>query len=245
MFARIVWPALGAGCAAGLVLAVLQVFLLTPIILHAENFEVASTLEEVTVQPALLRLEEGGLPLLRVHAPAEHGTTWAPEDGWERAAYTTLSTVLMGVGFALLLVSAITLKGGAISPKIGLAWGACGYVVFALAPALGLPPELPGSAAADLVSRQIWWVGTAAATAAGLAAIFFVNSRLWLAAGIALIAVPHILGAPHPHEFASDVPAELQGHFVATSLVSAAVFWVVMGAVAGALLARQSRQTQG
>lgn len=249
MFARILWPALGAGCAAGLVLAVLQIFLTTPIILLAENFETArlETGAPVVV-PAALRLEEGER-LFLVHGSEDHddeGESFMPEDGLERTAYTALTAILTGVGFALLLVSGMTLKvmvekGSDVTPKLGLAWGACGFIAVALAPSLGLPPELPGSAATDIVSRQIWWGGTAIVTAAGLAAIFFGNSRTWLAAGIALIAVPHIIGAPHASEFASRAPAELAGHFVSASLVSAAVFWAVLGSVAGALMQQQKQ----
>ncbi|MGV8769566.1 CbtA family protein, partial [Pseudomonas aeruginosa] len=50
-----------------------------------------------------------------------------------------------------------------------LLWGLAGYAVFCLAPSLGLTTELPGTAAADLVQRQYWWIATAAATAVGLA----------------------------------------------------------------------------
>jgi adenosylcobinamide kinase/adenosylcobinamide-phosphate guanylyltransferase len=48
-------------------------------------------------------------------------------------------------------------------------WGLAGFAVFTLAPGLGLPPELPAMPAADLLARQVWWIGTAAATAIGLA----------------------------------------------------------------------------
>lgn len=245
MFARLLWPALGAGCAAGLVLAVLQALLTTPMILSAEVYETARAEATAEPVPAAYRPAEDQL-IQFVHGGAddhadEGGGSWMPEDGLERTAYTGLTAVLTGVGFALLLVSAMTLRGRSVSPKAGLAWGMAGFVTVALAPALGLPPELPGSAAADLVSRQIWWAGTAAATAIGLAAILFVDGKLWLAAGIALIALPHVLGAPHAGDYVSRAPAELAGHFVSASLVSSAVFWAVLGSVAGALMQRQSQ----
>lgn len=40
----------------------------------------------------------------------------------------------------------------------GLLWGLAGCATFVLAPTLGLPPELPGTAAADLTLRQTWWI---------------------------------------------------------------------------------------
>ncbi|AXS40914.1 CbtA family protein [Breoghania sp. L-A4] len=242
MFARLVWPALGAGCAAGLVLAVLQVFLTTPIILHAEVYETAG-LQTPSLMPATYIVDEPALVLF-IHGESHEGAEWAPAGGLERTLYSSLAAVLTGVGFALLLVAAMALKGGPVTARSGLAWGAAGFVAFALAPALGLPPELPGSAAAELVSRQIWWTGTVIATAMGLAAMLLSGSRLWLAAGIALIALPHILGAPHPGGYASTAPAELAGHFAAASLATSAVFWAVLGSLAGLLMQRMDGQRQ-
>ena len=60
-------------------------------------------------------------------------------------------------------------------------------------------------------------------------------------AGVVLIALPHIVGAPHPHEYASGAPAELAGHFAAASLVVTAVFWAVLGAASGGAYERLSR----
>lgn len=260
MFARLVWPALGAGCAAGLVLAVLQVFLTTPIILHAEVYETAALQAPPSLVPAGFggTLSDGGLPsaanrvfdesasVYLVHGSAHaEAEVWAPADGLERTAYSSLAAILAGVGFGLLIVSGMALKGGAISPRIGLAWGIAGFATFALAPAVGLPPELPGSAAADLVSRQAWWAGTVVATGAGIAALLFSRSRLWLAAGIALIALPHVLGAPHPGGFTSTAPAELAGQFAAASLAASAIFWAVLGTVAGALMRGPAGQPAG
>ncbi len=48
----------------------------------------------------------------------------------------------------------------------GLLWGLAGFVVFVLAPNFGLPPELPGMQAGDLMQRQIWWLATVVLTAA-------------------------------------------------------------------------------
>ena len=48
-----------------------------------------------------------------------------------------------------------------------------------------------------------------------------------------LIAVPHIIGAPHPHVFESNVPAELSAQFAVASLLTSVFFWMVLGAVSG------------
>ena len=234
------WPALGAGCAAGVVFAVLQVFLTTPLILHAEHYEASfGGPQYAQVVPSVLKSDfVGGAQLWLVHGDAETMQAWAPEDGLERMAYTALTAVLLGVGYGLLLVSAMALKGDAISPRAGLAWGLAGFVSFVLAPAMGLPPELPGSAAADLLSRQVWWAGTAIATAVGIAGLVFARNRLWVAASVVLIAIPHIIGAPEAGGYVSDAPAELAAEFASVSLGASLVFWAVLGSVAALLWTR-------
>jgi predicted cobalt transporter CbtA len=66
------------------------------------------------------------------------------------------------------------------------------------------------------------------------------RAPLWIA-GVLLIAVPHIVGAPQPAAFVSEAPAELAGQFVAASLVVTAVFWAVLGLASGAAYERLSR----
>ena len=68
------------------------------------------------------------------------------------------------------------------------------------------------------------------------------TKNIWLQiAGAVLIAVPQIVGAPHPHEYISTAPAELAGHFAAASLAVTAIFWVVLGSASGAFYERLSR----
>ena len=100
-----------------------------------------------------------------------------------------------------------------------LIWGLLGYTIFQLAPGFGLPPELPGMRSAPVNDRQIWWVAAVAATAGGLALIFLAKQGIWKAVGIALIALPHLIGAPHPHiDGPGALPAELAASFVSASL---------------------------
>ena len=137
-----------------------------------------------------------------------------------------------------MLLAAMLLAGGAITARTGMLWGVAGFVVTGLAPSLGLSPELPGAAAGDLVARQVWWVATAIATAAGLWLILRVSSVLAIASGVVLLCMPHIVGAPHPEAFVSDVPSELAAHFASSALVVHAVSWVLVGSIAGYLWER-------
>ena len=232
MLMRILATGLVAGVLAGGVVAGLQYVTTTPLILKAETYEKAEAAPpaaDAGAAATAAHSHDAGTP---AHSHGE-GEEWAPEDGLPRTAFTTLATVGAGVGFAFMLLAVLLASGVTPTARTGLAWAAGAFVATGLAPALGLPPELPGSAAAELVSRQIWWIGTVAATGLGLWLIARTSGVLTIALGVALIAAPHIIGAPHPHEYSSQVPAEIAGHFTASSLVVHAVLWVLVGSIAG------------
>jgi cobalt transporter subunit CbtA len=237
MLKSLILSAAAAGLAAGLATAALQHVTTTPIIIEAERYEGGAAPHD---HSASASHEELGMAM-STHGEAE-AEEWAPGDGIERTLYTSLATTVLGVGFSLVLLGAMTAAGVGITWRSGLAFGAAGFAAVALAPALGLPPEIPGSGAAALEARQLWWVLTAVATAAGLAALLLTRSAALRVGGVVLIALPHILGAPHPEAYASTAPAELAGHFAAASLAVAAVFWALLGAASGAAHERLSRQ---
>ena len=172
------------------------------------------------------------MPLPRIHAWHE-AEAWAPADGFERFAFSLAVNVLSGVGFALLLVAVSEFAGGISTWRQGVLWGFAGFAVFTLAPGLGLPPELPAMPAADLFDRQVWWVGTVAATAAGLALIAFRGTMLLSIVGVALIVLPHVIGAPQPASHESPIPADLHHQFVVAVTVTNLIFWVALGGIVG------------
>ena len=148
-------------------------------------------------------------------------------------AFTVAANVVTAVGFALLLVAASDFAGGIAGWRGGLLWGLAGFAVFTLAPGLGLPPELPAMPAAELFPRQVWWIGTVAATAAGLALIFLGKSPALAAVGIALLVLPHLVGAPQPASYESPIPEGLHHRFVVAVTVTNLVFWALLGTLAG------------
>lgn len=241
MFRRILITALFAGILAGLGISVVHEFTTTPIILHAEEFE--SKGAPGGHHQGYLELSSPSL-LVLVHsdknAPEDDGG-WAPASGLERALYSTLANIIAGVGFALILVACIALSGRDVDGRIGVLWGIGGFAAINLAPALGLPPEVPGAMVAELGARQGWWLLCAAATAAGLWMLVFRHGAVWVAGGIVLMALPHIIGAPQPVRLGGPVPPELAGHFVAASLVTSAIFWCALGWLSGTFWQRQAR----
>lgn len=229
---RALIAALVAGFAACATVTITQHAVVVPLILQAETFEDAKA-------PA--PSASAGQPASRAsdHQHDEEG--WKPAEGIERIAFTALANLGFGVGFGLLLVAAISLSGRAVDARSGLIWGGAGFIVFALAPALGLPPELPGSVAAAVAPRQAWWFATAAATATGLALIVFGRAAWWKVLGVAALVLPHAIGAPHPTGGeAGAAPPELAARFAIISLATMALFWAVLGAVSGAVYRRVS-----
>src|SRR3989344_6484250 len=189
---RLVLSAFLVGALSGLVLSAVQRWQVIPIIDTAERFEQART-PPVGGEPAR--------ETTQAHEHADHAHlagAWEPADGVERIGFTVLSNVLTAAGFALVMLAAMAIlfrRSAAAKRKAatkldwryGLLWGLAGYVVFFVAPALGLPPEIPGAEAAPLESRQLWWAFTVVCTAAGLA-VAALGKTPWRGAGLAVAA---------------------------------------------------------
>ena len=241
MFRRIVFAAFAAGLVVGLITTVLQELVTTPLILEAEKYEGM----DHDASPTLGAFRADGLVVLA----AEHGVDaedegWAPADGLERSVYSALANIVVAVGYALLLIGCFALYGKPVNARQGVIWGVAGFAVFTLGPALGLPPEVPGAMAADLVSRQVWWLSTVAASALGLWLLVF-SSAGWLKAlGVVALIAPHAVGAPHPAQIGGAVPPEIAGHFAAASIVLSAVFWALLGWFGGAIYDRLGRRAE-
>lgn len=239
LFRTILFVAALAGIGAGAVASATHMLATVPLILQAETYENAEAPAEVATAhehaPGTAAHSHEAAPAQTASAHEHDTDEWAPADGIERNGLTIIFTVLTGFGFALLLVAASEIAGGLSGWKQGLFWGLAGFAVFTIAPGLGLPPELPGMPAADVLPRQIWWIGTAAATAGGLALMVFGRSPFAAALGVALILVPHLIGAPQPPTHETSVPGGLHHSFVVVSVLSSFLFWVVLGGLAGAL----------
>ncbi|MCB1497876.1 MAG: CbtA family protein [Bauldia sp.] len=235
MFRNIVLSAFGAALVVCVVVSALQFFTTEPLILHAEQFEGGGEGDPGHHHDAAAPAHDHGDA-----AEAEAGE-WGPSGGFERTAYTVLANLLIGAAVSLILLALMVLKGDRIDARHGLLWGAAGFVAASLMPALGLPPELPGTPAGDLADRQLWWLATAVASAAGIALIAFGRHAGLKLAGLALMVLPHVIGAPLPPGHEVDYPGALAGEFVIASLVVSAVLWTLAGTCVGWLHERLSR----
>jgi cobalt transporter subunit CbtA len=188
---------------------------------------VAAILQQLFLVPLILQaevLEEAG----HAHAAAS---------AVERTVYSVLFTCLGACGFALLLAGCYALRRD-VNWRQGMLWGLAGFASFSLGPALGLPPELPGAHAADLLARQAWWIGTAVATATGLACVVLSKSIPLKLLGVVLVALPHLIGAPQPIHADSELPAAVVRAFAIGSLTVSALMWLILGALTSALMQR-------
>ena len=215
MFRRIVFSACLAGLFAGVLLTAIQQLQVAPIIAEAEAYEAAGPAAETT----------------HTHADGsshEHDP-WSPKDGLERTFWTGVANIGMAVGFAFLLGAAFSLRD-TVNWRQGILWGLGGYAAFFALPALGLAPELPGTEAAALEDRKAWWLITVTLSATGVALLGLARDWPWKAIAVVLIAIPHLIGAPHPDTHATSAPPELVRTFIVATAIANAVFWVVLGA---------------
>lgn len=232
IFRNIVFSAIFAGIVSGLIYGLFQATQISPIIYAAEEFEVS----EIAVDVA----DDG-------HDHSHDHENWSSEDGLERKFYTISSTILTGISFALILIALMywhNLKSS--KPKVtwlsGLGWGVALMLCFFVSPVMfGLHPEVPGTQAAELENRQIWWLFCVTATMAGLVILYYTPMKYKLA-GLGLIVLPHVLGAPHISSeltFTNQDPAaitaltQLSKQFYSMTSIGMFIFCLTLGALSG------------
>lgn len=218
-FRKLMLVALSSGALAGLVLFAAQHFTVIPLIETAQTYETTAH----QVMSDLAHQDEGG----------------RSANGWQRTSFTALATLLTGIGFAAMLFGLVSLTGRPINARRGALWGLAGFACFDLAPAFGLPPQPPGVAVADVSQRQLWWVGTAIATAIGLW-LLVGQGRAWLLriGGVVCLSLPHVIGAPIATG-QNTVPAQLLHQFTIASLATTGMFWLLLGTIGGFLYSRK------
>lgn len=226
MFRRILFAAVLAGAVAGLVLAGLQQWRTVPLIAAAEHYEQAGAHTHAS-------------DTMAGHAQkGAHETAWSPAPGFERTAYTIAATLLTAIGFMLVVAAISVLTGLDITPANGVIWGLAAYLAFSAAPALGLPPELPGMPGGDLTARQIWWWMTALLTGGAALLIAFKPTPVFIAAAAVLAVLPQMWGPQGAQALSSNVPATLANDFAAEVLGANLVFWLIAPPLYGWLLQR-------
>jgi cobalt transporter subunit CbtA len=247
-FRRLLITAVLAGLIAGVFVTIVHQIATVPVILKAEAFEKAADAaapatggsDENSATADSMAMSGTDHEHAAGEAAHEHDEAgWEPSDGLERNAFTAAADILTGIGFALLLAAAYAARGSQMDWRKGLFWGLAGFAVFTLAPGLGLPPEVPGTEAAPLMQRQVWWVATVLLTGGGVALIFFTRQMLWSVLGVAMIVLPHAYGAPQPAEHHSAAPEALAHSFIVAVTMTSLLFWAALGILTGFFFQRQ------
>lgn len=224
MFSRILTSAVFAGAAAGLIAALLQLFFVQPVLLHAELYESGALVHFGTASTVPAEQDLGGFNAVR--------------DGLSIGF-----TMLVYAGYALILIPLMALaqaRGASITARTGILWGLAGFFVAHFAPGFTLAPEVPGVAAADVHARQLWWFATVLTAGIGVWLIAF--GRNWAAWGVAvvLLLAPHVVGAPEPATFTGPVPTEIGALFAARAYGVGMAAWVMLGSFAGYFWSREA-----
>ena len=228
MLKRVLLAAILCGLAASLLMSGAQHLRVVPLIAEAESFEGRGHSHghghshDQTAAPETGHSHD--------HGAADNQAT-SPD--LKRIGLTVTANAATGISFALILTAAALLLRLPITRENGLIWGFLGFTAFNLAPAIGLPPELPGMPAADLFERQIWWWQTVIATGGAFLLMAKVKNLAATVAGVALIALPHLIGAPSPVTHESALPPHLASAYAANALASSLLLWVLIGLFLG------------
>ena len=126
MIYRVLKTVFLSGLLAGILISGVQMFKVVPLIYYAENLGVnLSNQINVPEKTDNFRLD-----------PLED--EWMPEDGFERSFYTSISNVITGFAFSLMLVSVFLLRDRPVTFRSGILWGLAGFFVFSIAFSSGL-----------------------------------------------------------------------------------------------------------
>ncbi len=208
---------------SGLVLTGVQSLFVLPIIAEAESYE---------------RAIDSGI-VSWGNAVSAHGAT---AQSHNRLVWTAISNIGLGVGFGLLMTAVLSFRSR-VNWREGLLWGIGGYATFFFAPALGLPPELPGTTLTALAPRQLWWLFVVMFTGIGLL-LLILGSAGWLkAVGATLLPIPHLVGVPRPESYSGAAPEALASVFFVHTAIVNVIFWLLLGAVSALCLHHFSRES--
>lgn len=228
-----------AGAVTGLAVALLQFFLIQPLIVEAERYETGELVLMGVAQddPS----GSSGDTVLSAHDAHDADDEFSVV---VRSGLTVLTLVLTWSGFGLVAGASLATHRALWGPNsISVpALALSGFATFALSPSLGLPPELPGMQAAELSHRQMWWVMTAAATVAGLFLASGVKSWLGRLAGLALMVAPHLLGAPQPPASVPVIPPDLAALYSARALGLSLIGWLALASLLFRLMPEDGRE---
>ncbi len=232
MTARIFTSALFAGLVAGLVAVLLQWALMQKLILEGEEYETGAKSHFAGV----LVLNEDGETAAQAAASAEAEEEGEAESLVTRYALAFFAAFVTWVGLALVMVAGFALAerhAQRITMQDAILWGVAGFAALHVMTGIGLAPELPGTPAAELELRQLWWMTTAVTAIIAFAFMGYGRKPIHVALAMVLLIAPHLIGAPRLDGYAGVAPPELSGEYVARAYAVAFISWITLGLAAG------------
>ena len=217
MFKNIFVSAVVCGAIAGVLATVMQMLLVTPLLMEAELFETGQSIHFIT----------DGSP----ESPIKHVDIW--EDPY-RHLMTLCFNLVTFTGFGFILVAAMAFfqkRGFTLSKAEGIVAGVSGFIVFQLAPSVGLPPELPGTIGVTVGLKQTWWIITILSTTVGILLLFLDKHKVVSGAGIIFIIIPHLIGHPKLETYFGVAPPELAAEFASRALAVSLIAWIILGVI--------------
>ena len=217
MFKNIFVSAVVCGAIAGVLATAMQMLLVTPLLMEAELFETGQSTHFII----------DGSP----ESPMKHVNIW--EDPY-RHLMTLFFNLVTFTGFGFILIAAMALfqkRGFSLSKAEGIVAGVSGFIVFQLAPSVGLPPELPGTISVAVGLKQAWWIITILSTTAGILLLFLGKYKVVSGAGIIFIIIPHLIGHPKLETYFGVAPPELAAEFASRALAVSLVTWIILGVI--------------
>jgi cobalt transporter subunit CbtA len=217
MFKNIFVSAVVCGAIAGVLATVMQMLLVTPLLMEAELFETGQSMHFIT----------DGSP----ESPIKHVDIW--EDPY-RHLMTLCFNLVTFTGFGFILVAAMAFfqkRGFTLSKAEGIVAGVSGFIVFQLAPSVGLPPELPGTIGVTVGLKQTWWIITILSTTVGILLLFLDKHKVVSGIGIIFITIPHLIGHPKLETYFGVAPPELAAEFASRALAVSLIAWIILGVI--------------
>ena len=217
MFKNIFVSAVVCGAIAGVLATAMQMLLVTPLLMEAELFETGQSMHFIT----------DGSP----ESPIKHVDIW--EDPY-RHLMTLCFNLVTFTGFGFILVAAMAFfqkRGFTLSKAEGIVAGVSGFIVFQLAPSVGLPPELPGTIGVTVGLKQTWWIITILSTTVGILLLFLDKHKVVSGVGIIFVTIPHLIGHPKLETYFGVAPPELAAEFASRALAVSLIAWIILGVI--------------
>ena len=151
MFRNLFFAALVAALCAGLATSAFQAWRVTPLIFAAEAYEGGEDDAHVHEHGEAAANQTA----VATHAHDHGEDEWAPQDGFERTAFTVVSNLLMAAGYALIIGAVSVLFNIPITFTTGLYWGVAGFAAFILVAKVRAPWALAVAVALILLPHLI------------------------------------------------------------------------------------------